>query len=33
MATVPGEEARGFADYLATRWHPWDTVLRAHCLG
>ncbi|WP_348637515.1 NEL-type E3 ubiquitin ligase domain-containing protein [Bradyrhizobium sp. ISRA443] len=28
MATVPGEEARGFADYLATRWHPWGTVLR-----
>ncbi|MGL3104826.1 NEL-type E3 ubiquitin ligase domain-containing protein [Bradyrhizobium sp. BR 1432] len=21
-------ETRGFADYLATRWHPWETVLR-----
>ncbi|MFQ3455887.1 NEL-type E3 ubiquitin ligase domain-containing protein [Bradyrhizobium sp. UFLA01-814] len=24
---VRNEEAAGFADYLATRWHPWETVV------
>ncbi|MGL3210419.1 NEL-type E3 ubiquitin ligase domain-containing protein [Bradyrhizobium sp. BR 1433] len=25
---VRNEEATGFADYLATRWQPWETVVR-----
>ncbi|MDH2345511.1 NEL-type E3 ubiquitin ligase domain-containing protein, partial [Bradyrhizobium sp. SSUT77] len=25
---VRNEEAAGFADYLATRWQPWETVVR-----
>ncbi|WP_271673168.1 NEL-type E3 ubiquitin ligase domain-containing protein [Bradyrhizobium sp. CCBAU 51627] len=28
MATVRQQETIGFADYLARRWQPWETVLR-----
>ncbi|WP_271623525.1 NEL-type E3 ubiquitin ligase domain-containing protein [Bradyrhizobium sp. CCBAU 11430] len=28
LATVRQQETIGFADYLATRWQPWETVLR-----
>ncbi|SDG86586.1 C-terminal novel E3 ligase, LRR-interacting [Bradyrhizobium sp. Rc2d] len=28
IATVREQEGTGFADYLATRWQPWETVLR-----
>ncbi|VIO68609.1 putative E3 ubiquitin-protein ligase ipaH4.5 [Bradyrhizobium ivorense] len=27
-ASVRNQEAAEFPDYLATRWHPWDSVLR-----
>ncbi|MGY4403677.1 hypothetical protein ACVIYL_004480 [Bradyrhizobium sp. USDA 3315] len=26
--SVRNQEAAGFADYLATRWQPWETVVR-----